>query len=322
MEYRVPAVLAKRVCIACVLLVLVVYPHRTSCQSVSESLPSLPTVAAATSDAAQRIRIGPGDLLEVSVFDVPELNQPVRVSDTGHATLNLIGSVQLQNLSPLEAAQLISKKLREGNYVLHPEVSVLIREYGTQGVSVLGEVKHPGIYQVLGKRTLLDIVSQAGGTTAVAAQQATVRRRSGEQIVVSLSNDPNELLATNTELLPGDTVVVPRAGMVYVLGNVGRPGGFVMQNSGKVTVLQAIAYAGGTSPTASLSKAKIIRKAGAGYEEIKVNVKKMLKGKISDFELQQDDIVYVPPSSAKSLLSRTPSLVQAATSAAVYRAVE
>jgi len=271
---------------------------------------------------SERIRIGPGDLLDLSVFDVPELTQVVRVSDAGDATLVLLGSLRLDGLTAAEAQALIEDRLQKGNLILHPHVSVIIREYGTQGVSVLGEVRKPGVYQVLGTRNLLDIISEAGGTTPFAAQEATVKRRaSPEKFTASLSNDPAQLLAHDVELRPGDTVIVPKAGIVYVLGDVGRPGGYIMQNNGRITLLQVVAMAQGVNRTAARKHTRLIRKTAAGVDETILNLKQVLEGGAADPELQPEDIVYIPPSTAKSLVMRTPALMEAATSAAVYQAV-
>ncbi len=269
-----------------------------------------------------RIRIGPGDLLHLEVFDVPELTQGVRVSDTGDATLILLGSLHLAGLTAAEAQALIEDRLQKGNLILDPHVSVIISEYGTQGVSVLGEVRKPGVYQVLGTRNLLDIISEAGGTTPFAAPEATVKRRaSPEKFTASLSNDPAQLLAHDVELRPGDTVIIPKAGIVYVLGDVGRPGGYIMQNNGRISLLQAVAMAQGVNRTAARKHTRLLRKTTSGVDETILDLKRVLEGGAADPELQPEDIVYIPPSTAKSLLMRTPALLEAATSAAVYQAV-
>lgn len=294
-----------------------------SCAAQETATPdqSRPDAGPPAVDSA-RIRIGPGDLLHLSVFDVPELAQVLRVSDTGDATLTLLGSLHLEGLTAEEAQRLIEDLLREASFILDPHVSVIIREYGTQGVSVLGEVRKPGVYQVLGRRNLLDIISEAGGTTPFAAQQATVKRRASEQkLTASLSNDPAELLAREVELLPGDTVFVPKAGIVYVLGDVGRPGGYAMQNSGRISLLQAVAMAQGVNRTAARKHTRLIRKTASGIDETILDLKQVLEGGAADPELQPEDIVYIPPSTAKSLLMRTPALVQSAASAAMYQAV-
>lgn len=269
------------------------------------------------------LRIGPGDLLELSVFDVPELAQVLRVSDTGTANLLLVGPLHLDGLTAAEAQGLIEYRLRQGSFILDPHVSLIIREYGTQGVSVLGEVRKPGVYQVLGRRNLLDVISEAGGITPFAGQQATIKRRGSPQTLsASLSNDPAELLARDIELHPGDTVIVPKAGIVYVLGDVGRAGGYVMQNSGRISLLEAIAMAQGVNRTAAKKHTRLIRKSASGVQEISLDLKHVLEGRAPDLALEPEDIVYIPPSTAKSIVMRdAPSLMQSTASAAIYQAM-
>jgi polysaccharide biosynthesis/export protein len=281
-------------------------------------------VSSANSDkaVAARVRVGPGDLLEVTVFDVAELKQDVRVSDLGDANFTFLGSVHVAGLTTAELQKLIEDRLQKGDYVKDPQVSVMISEYGTQGVSVLGQVAKPGVYAVLGSRTLLDVISEAGGITTIAAHEATVKRRQGGEIfTASLSDNPGELLASEVELWPGDTIVVPRAGIVYVIGDVGRPGGFVMENSGQVTLLQAVALAAGVNRTAAQSKTRVIRKTSDGYEDKPINLKLILEGKAPDLPLEREDIVYVPPSTSRTLLFHMPQVLEsAAASATIYGA--
>ena len=122
------------------------------------------------------MKIGPGDLIEVNVYDEADLQQTVRLNDLGDGTLSLIGSVHLAGLTTDQAEALIARKLKEGNYLLAPQVSVFIREYSTQGVSVLGEVKTPGVYGVAGGQSLLDVLAAAGGTTPLAGSEITIQR--------------------------------------------------------------------------------------------------------------------------------------------------
>jgi polysaccharide biosynthesis/export protein len=278
--------------------------------------------APASADAA-KIRIGPGDLLEFSVFDVPELTQVVRVSDDGDAAITLLGVLHLAGMTAADARSLVETRLRDGGFLLDPHVSLMIREYGTQGVSVVGQVNKPGIYPALGAHNLLDILSMAGGTTPSAARYVSIkRRRSDQTVTANLSNEPGELLATNVELQPGDTVIVPKAGIVYVIGDVGRPGGFIMQANGKMTLLQAVAFAAGINRTAAAGSTRLIRKTDVGsFEEATINLKRILKGKTDDIPLRPEDIVYVPFSTPKSILEHTPALAQSAAAAAVYQAV-
>jgi polysaccharide export outer membrane protein len=270
-----------------------------------------------------QVRVGAGDLLEVRVFDTPELTQTIRVNDLGDASLSLIGRLHLGNLTPDEARDAIAHKLVDGHFLVNPQVSVLIQEYGTQGVSVLGEVQKPGVYSILGNRTLLDVISQAGGTTVYAGSTVTVKRNADSTLLtIPLSKNAKNTLASDVRLQPGDKIIIPRASLVYVLGDVGRPGGFLMQNSGRMTVLQAVALAGGQTRTASIDHARLIHKTDSGYTDTQIPLKKIMNGHQPDTELQAEDILYIPNSSAKSLIYRTvPGIVQSASSAAIYGAI-
>lgn len=277
------------------------------------------TLKSPDSAARARVRVGAGDLVNVSVFDVPEMAQTIRVNDRGDATLSLIGSLHLAGLTTDEAQGLIATKLKAGNYLVDPQVSVFISQYSTQGVSVLGEVNKPGVYQVLGSRTLLDIISEAGGITSFAGPEATVKHLDGTTITVRLTKDARASLATDVQLAPGDKVLIPRAGLIYVLGDVGRPGGFIMGNDGKITLLQAVALAGGVNRTSSMNRSRLVRKGPSGYTETPVPLKKILNGNQVDFQLQAEDILYIPPNSAKSFIYQTaPSIASSAAGAAIY----
>jgi len=270
-----------------------------------------------------QIRIGPGDLIEITVFDSPELNQTVRVNDIGEVSLTLIGKVQIADLSIEQAQELVSKKYVQGKFILNPQVSILVREYMSQGVSVLGEVNKPGVYPVLGHKTLFDVLSEAGGITRIASNQVSVKRRTEDKVItVTLSGRAADPLSDDILLSPGDKVVVPRAGIIYVIGDVNQPGGYVMQNDGRLSLLQAVAMALGTRQTASLNKARLIRKTESGYVESQIALGKILNGKSADMQLQAEDILYIPNSAGKSMLYRgIPGAVNAASYASIYRAM-
>lgn len=275
-------------------------------------------------EAPVSLKIAPGDLLHISVFDVPEMTQEVRVGANGKAQLALIGDVALTGLTADEAEEVIARELRDRKLLLRPQVNVLVKEFASQGVSVMGEVQHPGIYQVLGPRTLLDLISMAGGLTNVADTRITVKRRGGaeEEVVAKLkTDDAKTSLASNVQIYPGDLIVVPRAGIVYVLGEVNRPGGFVMQDSGKITLLEALAQAGGGSKTASLSKAVLMRKGTQGYVTTKLHVDRIEKGQDPDLELQANDVLFVPGNRLKNVISGTQGVASAIGSASIYAVV-
>jgi polysaccharide export outer membrane protein len=270
------------------------------------------------------LKIAPGDLLHITVFDVPEMTQEVRVGANGKAQLALVGDIALAGMTAQEAADAIALELRNKKLLLRPQVNVLVKEFASQGVSVTGEVQHPGIYQVLGSRTLLDVISMAGGLTNVADTRITVQRRGAveDKIVVKLkTDDPATSLANNVQIYPGDLILVPRAGIVYVLGDVNRPGGFVMQDSGTITLLQALAQAGGASKTASLNKAVLMRKNAQGYLSTKLHVGRIERGQDPDLELHANDILFVPNNRLKNVLSGTQNVASSIGSASIYAVV-
>jgi len=270
------------------------------------------------------VKIAAGDLLDIAVFDVPELAQQVRVGADGKTQLALIGNTLVSGLTAQEAAEMIARELRDRNFLLRPQVNVLIKEFASQGVSIIGEVQHPGIYQVLGPRTLLDVISMAGGLTSAADTRITVKRRTGSQenVTVGLkSDDAQTSLAHDVQIYPGDLVLVPRAGVVYVLGAVNRPGGFVMQNNGKITLLQALAQAGGANALAALSNAVLLRKNGDGYVANKVNAGRLQSGQEGDLELRPDDVLFIPNNHLKNAIREAQGTLAAIGSASIYAAV-
>ncbi len=288
---------------------------------VKTATPSPTGDAAGSANATGETLIGAGDLLKIGVIGAPDYDQEVRVAGNGDAALALIGNVHLGGLSVDQASQLIRKRLLDGKYFSDPQVSVFEKEYATQGVSVLGEVQKPGVYPLIGPHRLFDVLSQAGGTTAKAGELVTVTRQNQPHLPqnVTLSANPDKNNESNIEMHPGDTVVVSKAGVVYVVGDVHKPSGFVMESHG-MTVLQAIAMAEGPNTTAALKVAKIIRTTPTGPTEIPIQLNKMLAAKAPDLRLQAEDIVFVPSSAAKNVAYRSlQSIVNIATGVAVYR---
>jgi polysaccharide export outer membrane protein len=276
-----------------------------------------------SSDATpESLLIGPGDTLHVLVLDTPEFEQHPRVTDAGEIPLIGVGNLSVVGLTPAAAALKIRERLISMHYMNHPDVTVTIEQYGTQLVSVLGQVKTPGAYPISTSRSILSVIALAGGLTESADYRITIQRRDPSQQPVSynLSNDARAAIADEVQVFPGDTVVVPKAGIAYVLGDVNRPGGFVMQNNhSQLTVLQAVALAGGTPPSAVPSRAKLIRKTPeGGYREIAVNFSAMQKGKQSDIVMEPDDIFYMPFSYLRNIASTSSGIVASAASAAIF----
>jgi polysaccharide export outer membrane protein len=255
---------------------------------------------AAASDDLASMRLGAGDLLEVSVYNVPELTTKARIGSSGDVYLPLIDYVHVGDLTVEEAQVLIQKRLEDGGFVRGAHVTIFIDESASQGVTILGDVVKPGIYPALGNRKLYDLISAAGGFTATAGRKVSVIRQHSQAapITVNLPRNLADDLQDNIEILPGDTITVPRAPVIYVVGDVGHPAGFLVDN-GSLTVLQALALAGGTNRTAKIGGARIIRKGPTGMTETKVPLKKMLEAKVPDVNLQADDILFVPLSGAR-----------------------
>jgi polysaccharide export outer membrane protein len=246
------------------------------------------------------LRLGSGDLLEVGVYNVPELATKARIGNSGDIYLPLIDYVHVGGLTVEEAQALIQKRLEDGGFVRNAHVTIFLDESASQGVTILGEVTRPGLYPALGDRKLYDMISVAGGFTPAAGRKVSIIRQNTEAgtITVTLPRNLADDLQDNVEILPGDTITVPRAPIIYVVGDVGRPAGLLVDN-GTLTVLQALALAGGANRTAKLGGVRIIRKGPEGMTETKVPLKKMLEAKAPDITLQADDILFVPLSGAR-----------------------
>jgi polysaccharide export outer membrane protein len=290
--------------LAIVLILEAVGGIEAQTQTAVKNVPPAPAAVtnAPAGSTSPDLLVGAGDLLEISVYGAPDFDKKeVRVSGTGDIGLPLIGSVHVAGKTIQEVQTLIAKKLVQGEFFVDPQVSVFEKEYATQGVTVVGEVLKPGVYPVLGSRRLFDAISMAGGLTPKAGNVVTVTRRNDPDHPekVTLANSTQASTQGNVEVLPGDTVVVSKAGLVYVVGDVKLPGGFVMEN-GRMTILQAMAMAQGANPTASLNKAKLIRTTPTGQTETPLELKSILASKAPDMPLQAEDVLFVPNSTGKT----------------------
>jgi polysaccharide biosynthesis/export protein len=277
---------------------------------------------AALAQSGESLRIGPGDQIHVTVVDSPELDQHPRVTDAGEVPLIGVGAVKIAGLTPAEAATAVHDKLIAAHYLNHPEVTVTVEQYATQTVSVLGQVRASGAYPIGTARPVVDVLALAGGLNEVADRNIVIERRGDPDhpLHYNLANDGVVALQTSVLVYPGDTVMVPKAGIVYVLGDVNRPGGFVMDNnSTELTLLQALARAGGVSRTAKQGHAKLLRKDATGYHETQLSLGEIQKGKQQDIALAPGDVLYVPFSYAKNIaVSGSSGIISSLSSAAVY----
>jgi polysaccharide biosynthesis/export protein len=268
--------------------------------------------------------IGPGDQVAVSVLDLDEIGKDsYRVDMLGNLTLPLVGSIPVNGLTAEQTAGVIRERL--GKYLKNPDVTVRLLEMRSQPVSVLGEVRNPGVIQLMGQKTLFEILSLAGGLNSDAGYLIRITREkqwgtiplpdakldeTGEFWVAEAG--VKEIMdgsspRTNISVKPNDVITVPKGEIVYVLGAVKKSGGFVLGGREKVTVLQALAMAEGLDRFADTGNSKIVRKTSDTNKpiEIRIDINKLLRGKTKDIPLTSDDILFVPLSGTKQAVART-----------------
>jgi polysaccharide export outer membrane protein len=267
-----------------------------------KALSSLPTPAA---DA--EYRLGPGDLIEVSVFGVDDFRHTVRISAAGAIKLPLLDALEVSGLTPAELEQRLTALLQD-EVIKNPQVSVFVKEYRSQPVVVLGAVKAPGQYQITLQLKIVDAISMAGGLAEDAGDEAVIQRVSpgGEETIkVNLRELLEEAnLALNVVVRGGDVIHIRErlAENVYVLGEVNRAGAYPIPPKQDLRISQVFAWAGGPTKTAKLGKGILLRYNERGErQELPVNFSDILKGKKEDFLVQANDIVFVPGSRFKDL---------------------
>src|SRR5215467_1772892 len=292
---------------------------------------------------ADRVRstylLGPDDQLEISAPELSEFgNKPAQIDGDGDVQVPLVGRVHLAGLTPQQAETDLDKVLRK--YIRDPQVVVNVSEVRSQPVSILGAVNTPGVHQVQGRKTLLEMLASAGGIRPDAGYSVRITRQldwgciplpgaatdgSGQFSVAEVNlkkimeaKDPAE----NIQILPHDVISVPKAEMVYVIGEVKRSGGFVLGEHQSISVLQALSLAEGLNGAADARHSKILRsKRDADQrEELPVDIKDLFKGKKQDVSMQADDILFVPGSTGKKAALRAiEAAVQTGTGIAIWR---
>ncbi len=264
-------------------------------------------------------RLGPGDAIEISVFEVEELSKPAVLAADGVVTLPLIGLVKLGGLTTQQAAARL-RELYGNNLIRDPQISVSVKEYQSQPVSVLGAVAKPGIYQLRGSRRLSDVLALAEGLLPEAGGEITIQRTavSGHQDILRVAT--RGLTEDNPWVEGGDVVRVPKAGVVYVVGEVGRAGGFPLKDQEQITVLKALSLAEGLRRYAAPQRARIIRNRDGRQQEMPVRLRDILEGRAPDSPLAPDDILFIPNSQAKSAMGRmAEAAIQAGTGVIIWR---
>ncbi|NIM00403.1 MAG: hypothetical protein GTN89_05970 [Acidobacteria bacterium] len=246
-------------------------------------------------------RIGRQDLLEISVFDVEELDQTVRVADDGSITMPLLGTLDVAGLTKTELEQMIAKLLAE-RYVRNPQVTVFVKEYTSKQIAVSGAVKKPGTYEMLGRKTLLEMISMAGGLDKDLGKEIIIFRQGSNGVTERIPVDLDRLVygadpSLNVAVAPNDIIYVPTVEKVriFVSGAVKNPDLYEVPRDEPVTVLKAITLAGGTTDRAAEKKVQIMRTEEDGSRvRFVVNLRLIKRGKAEDPILHPDDIVLIP----------------------------
>lgn len=401
----------QRYLLACVTLILIF--HKASCVSAQDvSVVGTPqqanerirTLSATSKTTPHEYTIGSGDLLSVSVFDVPELTREVRVSQSGTISIPLVPTrLHIAGLTETQAEQVIADVLQANGLVSHPQVGVMVKEHKSKPITIVGAVQHPMVYEADQSVSLLEVLAEAGGITNDAGDTIIVTRAHSATFVMVPNPEPisspppgaapsaesstqdapaltekdttsnpnppafpsatelaqnspppanstnsanptsspgttapsgniitinlNELLEkgdtrNNIPLQAGDVVTVPHAGIVYVLGAVNHPGGFVMSNDrSELGTMKVLSLAGGLTKIAKLDHAVIIRKDAQGKQtETEVDLKQILNQKAEDIPMRASDVLYIPDNHVKEALFMALQVsVAVATAAAIYR---
>ncbi len=264
--------------------------------------------------------LGPDDQITIQAFQAEELsNKPMQIAGDGNINLPLVGQVKAGGLSISELEASLVTRLR--NFVKNPQVTVFVSEYRSQPVSVVGAVNTPGVVQLRGRKTLVEVIAMAGGLRADAGNMATVTRELsvGRLPLPDAADDPNGEFSIghvnlhdmmdahspreNILVDANDVIMIPKAPLLYVVGEVQKPGGYAITERNSVSILQAVALAGGLTAQAAPKKARILYQT-AGVQtrtEVAANVRKILDGQAPDIELHADDILFIPSNLPKSV---------------------
>lgn len=301
-------------------------PGSNSGSGAASALRNGPSGITAVPEDFSKLKIQPGFQIDAQVFDEPDLSGQFRVSDDGNIVMPLIGSVHVAGETLSEAETAVQDAFKSAQVLKNPQVTLDVTQYAPTMVAVLGEVNSPGRLQMLAPHNLLDVLSFAGGETPMAGATVEVRHEDNGQVSTSTyhyQRDSDGDSIAGVMVHDGDTVIVPRAGIVYVLGQVTRPGGYLMQEDGKLDAAQAISMAMGTTLIASTKHVLIIRRKPDGtYVQFELAYNEMVKGKVTPPQLQPQDIVYVPNSRIKTTFADVQGVLAAATTATIYRTVE
>lgn len=248
--------------------------------------------------------IGPGEIVHINVFNAPDFSLVTRVSETGDVPYPLLGSFHIGGLNSASAARMLTKELKDRNFMLDPDITVTVDSSST-GITVLGEVRSPGIYPPPGKHQLSDLLALAGGLTANTGRiiEITNERNSGKKEYVSWDPTMHNTESFDRPVSSGDRVLVRACGIAYVGGNVLKPGAYSLCGSPNMTLSMVMALAGGMAPNSSPNKTYLVRAQQDGTKVVEqIDLKKVLTSRLADPVVHEDDIIYISPSPLKTVL--------------------
>ncbi|HXE13952.1 MAG TPA: polysaccharide biosynthesis/export family protein [Bryobacteraceae bacterium] len=296
-------------------------------------------VSAANPERVPGYVLGPEDQIIIRAFQADEISdKPVQIQGDGFISLPLVGRVKAGGLSVAKFEAELTKDLSK--YIEHPQVTVLVSDYRSQPVSVMGAVNNAGVVQLRGEKSLVQVISLAGGLRTDASNTVTITRKLSEGTIPlpNAQTDPTgrysfakvnlrkvmdaEAPQDNIIIKRDDVLTVPKAQMVYVIGEVQKPGGYVLNERDSLSLLQAISLAGGLTKTASAKHAKVLHEVDGKSDRVELpnNVAKILAGKAPDISLHADDILFVPNSTSKTIgLRAAETAVSVGTGLAIWR---
>lgn len=269
------------------------------------------------------LKLAPGFLVGLNVLDDADFAGSFRIDGKGNIALPILGLVHLSGETAEEASAQIRKLLLDAEILKDPQVSLSVLEYSAPEVTILGEIASPGKYPLLAPRKLVDVLALAGGPTVIAGNEVEIVSGNppATPLMIHYSKNSDPKTVEDVLVHPGDTVQVKRAGIVYVLGAVNRPGGFVMQEDGSLSMLEAMSLANGTAPIAKTKTVYLLRHNPDGTGTIEeLSYKGMAQGKYADIKLQSRDVIYVPTSAVKAALINSQTILSSAASASIYAA--
>jgi polysaccharide export outer membrane protein len=269
------------------------------------------------------LKLAPGFLLNVEVYGEPDLSGHVRIDSQGDISIPFLKTLHVSGGTLTDAQEMIEKKFRDQGILKNPQVTIDVDQFPTTSATVVGEVQSPGKVELLAPHNLLTVIGLAGGETSLAGNEIELKRARtspGEaSTTYEYSRGGKGEAIRDVMVHPGDTVIVKRAGIVYVLGAVNRPGGYAMQEDGKLNVAQAISMAQGLAMQAQTGALRVVEHAPDGkLVDVPVSYSKMMNGKQVPMELAAGDIVYVPVSKVKALFSSSSSLIGQTAAASIY----